>query len=61
MSIRDKRLAAGMTQYELADKLMVDQAAVSNWENGKNSPLLPSPPVAQPFSACFLSILRQLT
>ena len=39
MSIRDKRLAAGMTQYELADKLLGDQTAVSNWEVGKNPPL----------------------
>lgn len=39
MSIRDKRLAARMTQQELADKLLVDQTAVSNWELGKCPPL----------------------
>lgn len=39
MSIRDKRLAAKMSQQELAEKLLVHQAAVSNWELGKNPPL----------------------
>lgn len=39
MSIRDLRLASDMTQKELADKLLVDQTAVSNWEKGKNPPL----------------------
>lgn len=39
MSIRDKRLAAKMSQKELADKLLVHQAAVSKWESGVNPPL----------------------
>ena len=37
--IKSARLARGMTQKELADKLLVDQTAVSNWEKGKNPPL----------------------
>lgn len=40
MSIRDKRLAAKMTQLEVAKKLLVDQSTVSNWELGRNPPLL---------------------
>ena len=39
MTLKDRRLAAGMTQQELAEKLLVDQAAVSNWERGINPPL----------------------
>ena len=39
MELEDLRLAAGMTQRELADKLDVHQAAVSNWERGINAPL----------------------
>lgn len=39
MTLRDLRLAAKMSQQELADKLSVDQGAVSNWERGINPPL----------------------
>lgn len=39
MSLRDLRTAAKMTQLELATKIEVDQAAISNWESGKNPPL----------------------
>jgi transcriptional regulator with XRE-family HTH domain len=39
LSIRDKRLAAKMTQLEVAKKLLVDQSTVSNWELGRNPPL----------------------
>lgn len=39
MAIIDLRLREGMTQAELAKRLEVDQAAVSNWESGKNPPL----------------------
>ena len=39
MGLRNLRIKAGMTQQELADKLEVNQAAVSRWENGDNPPL----------------------
>ena len=39
MTLKDRRLAAKMTQQELADKLLVNQTAVSNWEKGINPPL----------------------
>lgn len=39
LSIRHYREAAGMTQGQLAEKLEVDQTAISNWERGKNPPL----------------------
>lgn len=39
MALKDLRLREGMTQAELAKKLNVDQASISNWEKGKNPPL----------------------
>ena len=45
MSFLSARLNCGMTQKEAADKLSLDQSAVSLWENGKNMPraaLLPA-------------------
>ena len=39
VSLKDLRLRDGLTQQELARKLNVDQASVSNWEKGKNPPL----------------------
>lgn len=38
MSIKEKRLAAGLTQAQLAKKMNVDQTAVSYWESGKTKP-----------------------
>ena len=37
--IAELRRRAGYTQKELADKLNVDQSAVSLWESGKTKPL----------------------
>lgn len=36
ISIRTQRRAKGWTQKELAEKLNVDQSAVTLWEKGKN-------------------------
>ena len=36
--IRQRREDLGMTQQELADKLLVTVQAVSQWENGKTQP-----------------------
>lgn len=38
-TIRERREQLGMTQAELAEKVEVNQAAVSNWESRKNVPL----------------------
>ena len=38
MAIRTYRKQAGLLQVDLAKKLDVDQAAVSNWERGVNRP-----------------------
>ena len=38
MGIKKHREAAGMSQNELADKLEVNQTAVSMWETGKSVP-----------------------
>ena len=39
MNIKKLRLAAGLTQADLAKKMRVDQSTVSLWESGKTSPL----------------------
>lgn len=36
--LRRARIACGLTQIELADRLGVDQASVSRWENGRQNP-----------------------
>lgn len=38
MSILSARKKSGLTQYEMADKLGVDQSAISKWETGENMP-----------------------
>lgn len=38
MSFESARKKAGLTQKELAEKLGVDQSAVSFWEAGKHAP-----------------------
>lgn len=38
MTLKERRLAAGLTQSEVAKRLNVDQGAVSNWERGINLP-----------------------
>lgn len=38
MTLRELREAAGLTQVQVAKKLVVDQGAVSNWERGVNAP-----------------------
>ena len=40
ISIRQKRIAAEMTQADLAKHLGVFQSAVAQWENGLTSPRL---------------------
>lgn len=37
--IRKARIAAGLTQSELAAHLNVDRSAVAQWETGKTAPL----------------------
>lgn len=38
MTLREARKKRGLAQCELGRRLKVDQATVSNWENGKNAP-----------------------
>lgn len=37
-SLKKKRLAAGLSQKELADKLGIVQSAISAWESGEKMP-----------------------
>ena len=39
LGIKELRLAAGLTQEQLAKKMGLDQGAISHWERGKNNPL----------------------
>ena len=36
--LRDVRMQAGLTQEQVAEKIMVSRQTVSNWENGKSLP-----------------------
>ena len=36
--LKDARLNAGMTQEQVAEKIMVSRQTVSNWETGKSLP-----------------------
>ena len=38
MSLKELRERAQLRQVDVAERLEVDQAAVSNWERGKNRP-----------------------
>lgn len=37
-NLKKKRLAAGLTQEELANKLLVSRYTIINWENGHSKP-----------------------
>lgn len=39
MTLKERRIQAGMTQEQVAKLVDVDQAAVSHWERGKWLPL----------------------
>lgn len=39
MTLKERRLSVGLRQVDVAKKLKVDQAAVSKWESGDNTPL----------------------
>lgn len=39
MTLKELRRKAGLRQVDVAKKLRVDQAAVSKWESGENTPL----------------------
>lgn len=41
-AIKERRKALNLTQQELADRLFVSRQTVSNWENGKNFPDIPT-------------------
>ena len=38
MKLKDARIQAGLTQEQVAEKLMVSRQTISNWENGKSLP-----------------------
>jgi DNA-binding transcriptional regulator YiaG len=38
MEIKDARIAAGMTQQEMSDKLGIPKRTIENWEGGVTKP-----------------------
>ena len=38
MQLKDARVQAGLTQEQVAEKVMVSRQTISNWENGKSLP-----------------------
>ena len=34
MKLKDARIQAGLTQEQVAEKIMVSRQTISNWENG---------------------------
>lgn len=38
MEIKDARIAAGMTQQEMSDKLDIPKRTIENWESGQRTP-----------------------
>lgn len=38
LTMRERRMMAGLRQVDVAKKMDVDQAAVSKWENGDTRP-----------------------
>jgi transcriptional regulator with XRE-family HTH domain len=38
MKLKDARIQAGLTQEQVAEKIMVSRQTISNWENGKSLP-----------------------
>ena len=38
MTLRERRMMAGLRQIDVAKKMNVDQAAVSKWESGETKP-----------------------
>ena len=39
LTLKEAREAKGFSQAYVADRILVDQAAISNWERGINPPL----------------------
>ncbi len=39
MTLAERRVAANLTQEDVAESLEVDQSTVSKWENGQSKPL----------------------
>ena len=38
MELKDARIAAGMTQQEMSDKLDIPKRTIENWESGQRTP-----------------------
>lgn len=38
VKLKDARIQAGLTQEQVAEKIMVSRQTISNWENGKSLP-----------------------
>lgn len=58
-SLRKKRLAAGLSQKELADKLGIVQSAISAWESGEKMPRVAQLPELAAALHCTIDELYQ--
>ena len=59
--LRDARLAAGLTQTELAQRADVNQSSISRWERGQGAPdVFEMRRIAQATEADYLNDLRLL-
>ena len=43
--LKEARTNAGLTQEQVAEKIMVSRQSISNWENGKSLPDIVIPPM----------------
>lgn len=59
MRIKELRIAAGIKQTDLANRLGVKQSAVANWESGKSWPLASKLPAIAAALGCTISDLYE--
>lgn len=60
MNFKNARIRAGLTQEEVAEKLKIDQSAISLWETGRNGPKVSRlPEIAKLFGTTIDELLKE--
>ena len=60
MNLKNARIRAGLTQEEVAEKLKIDQSAISLWETGRNGPKVSRlPEIAKLFGTTIDELLKE--